>query len=405
MNIRRMVKEFVTGERTSKEEEENENKYRFVLPDLSSIPGASLASESGSPISPAKLADLLNQFGFKGAVVDIATGPTVTLYRIEPHGNQSMKTLSRFLPDIALRLGAESARFLGQLPGEKYIGIEITNTRRGSVGLLDMFSEPSWDNYQIPVSLGVGAQGDPVSFDLADAPHLLVAGQTGSGKSVFINSFIASILATRLPYEVNFCMIDPKEVELSPYQDIAHNLLPVAVNAESAGIVLQTMLYVMEQRYARMAKCGLTNFDDLNARIKRVNRSSGIQRIVVIIDEFADLIMINPHLEQPIIRLAQKARAAGIHLILATQRPVVKVVTGLIKANIPARLAFRTSSAIDSRVILDEKGAEKLLGSGDLLYKSSDFPSPIRAQAPFAPREQIQPLIEYWRGSDCKIEL
>tara|TARA_Y100000593_G_scaffold93709_1_gene189638 strand:- start:1978 stop:3168 length:1191 start_codon:yes stop_codon:yes gene_type:complete len=396
-----MVKEFVTGKKTK----EDKVTYKYKLPDINILESGEGTPENGSPISPAELADLLNQFGFNGAVTDIATGPTVTLYRIEPYGNQSMKPLARFLPDIALRLGAESARFLGQLPGEKYIGLEITNTERGSVSLEDVIFDPDLQQHALPVSLGVGAQGTPVHFDLAQAPHLLVAGQTGSGKSVFLHSLISGLMASRTPYQAMFCMIDPKQVELSPYQDIAHNLLPVAVQASSAGVVLQTMLYVMERRYRKMAALGCSDFAEMNRLIHKGFGPPGIQRIVVIIDEFADLVMMNPHLEDPIIRLAQKARAAGIHLILATQRPVVKVVTGLIKANIPARLAFRTSSAIDSRVILDEKGAEKLLGAGDLLFKSSLVPAPLRSQAPFTRKSQMNSLINYWRSNDCQEEL
>ena len=398
MNIRQLVKEFVTGKKTKKEAVSD---FRYRVPSQS-ILGEPRDSSRDSDTSPAELANLLNQFGFNGNVEDVQVGPTVTLYKIRPYGAQSMKPLARFLPDIALRLGAESARFLGQLPGESLIGLEISNKSRGSVELPGLIHDSNMSNYRVPVSLGIGAQGDPLHFDLADAPHLLVAGQTGSGKSVFMHSLISGILATRTPYDVMFCMIDPKEVELSIYQDIAHNLLPVAIKPSSAGVVLQSMIYMMEKRYAIMAEAGARDLDELNRILRDDLGDYGLTRVVVVIDEFADLIMLDPQLETPIIRLAQKARAAGIHLILATQRPVVKIVTGLIKANIPARLAFRTSSAIDSRVILDEKGAEKLLGAGDLLFKSSDFPAPVRSQAPFTGKAQMNALIEYWRTDACK---
>ena len=404
MNIRQMVKEFVTGKKTSKEEIREEESFEFITPSPSLL-GGPMETNQDSDTSPAELANLLNQFGFNGTVEDVRVGPTVTLYRIRPFGSQSMKPLARFLPDIALRLGAESARFLGQLPGETVVGLEISNRDRGSVNLRDVIYESEISNYSIPVSLGVGAQGDPIYFDLAKAPHLLVAGATGAGNSVFLQSMISGVLARKTPYEVMFCMIDPKEVELSTYRSIPHNLLSVATDPSRAGIVLQSMIWLMEKRYRLMAEMGAQSFEELNRIAEDRYNDYGFSRVVVLIDEFADLIMLDPQLETPIIRLAQKARAAGIHLVLATQRPVVKVVTGLIKANIPARLAFRTSSAIDSRVILDEKGAEKLLGSGDLLFKSSQFPEPVRSQAPMTDKRDIEKLVAYWTSDACKQQL
>jgi len=403
MNFLERITEFFTGNKTT----ERKNPRWWYLPDFDIIDDDPVDNDGHSYHSPAELANLLGQFGFHGSVEGISHGPTVTLYKVKPFGNQSMKPLERFLPDIALRLGAESARFLGQIPGEKHIGLEITNTKRSFVNISQFSSQlrNARHHCDIPIPLGVNSKGACDIIDLAECPHLLIAGQTGSGKSEFLHSIMASILMNNWPSDVKLCLIDPKQVELARYKNLPHNLLdrmPLAVSPYHAGLVLQTMLYEMEQRYSDMAGYGVSNFKELRSRMECIYEPPGLFRIIVVIDEFADLIMMNPHLEGPIIRLAQKARAAGIHLILSTQRPVVKVVTGLIKANIPARVAFRTTSAIDSRVILDEKGAEKLLGAGDLLFRDSSHPIPIRAQAPLTLPWQSRKLIKYWESEECR---
>lgn len=403
MNFLERITEFFTGNKTT----QRKHPRWWYTPSLNIINNDAVDNDEHSYHSPAELANLLGQFGFNGSVEGISHGPTVTLYKVKPFGNQTMKPLERFLPDIALRLGAESARFLGQIPGEKHIGLEITNTKRSFVNISQVISQVhnARSHYDIPIPLGINSQGDFELTDLAKCPHLLIAGQTGSGKSEFLHSIMSSLLMIRAPSEIGLCLIDPKQVELARYKNLPHNLLdkmPLAVSPYHAGLVLQTMLYEMEQRYSEMASYGVSSFDELRSRMECIYEPPGLFRIIVVIDEFADLIMMNPHLEGPIIRLAQKARAAGIHLILSTQRPVVKVVTGMIKANIPARVAFRTTSAIDSRVILDEKGAEKLLGAGDMLFKDSSHPIPIRAQAPLTLPAQSRKLIKYWSSEECR---
>lgn len=403
MNFLERITEFFTGNKTT----QRKNPRWWYTPDTNIINDDTVDHDGHSYHSPAELANLLGQFGFHGSVEGISHGPTVTLYKVKPFGNQTMKPLERFLPDIALRLGAESARFLGQIPGEKHIGLEITNTKRSFVNISHVISQVhnARSYCDIPIPLGINSQGDFELVDLAKCPHLLIAGQTGSGKSEFLHSIMSSLLMIRAPSEVRLCLIDPKQVELARYENIPHNLLdkmPLAVSPHHAGLVLQTMLNEMEQRYSDMADWGVSNFEELRSRLEYTYEPPAIFRIVVVIDEFADLIMMNPHLEGPIVRLAQKARAAGIHLILSTQRPVVKVVTGMIKANIPARVAFRTTSAIDSRVILDEKGAEKLLGAGDLMFRDSSNPIPIRAQAPLTLPWQSRKIIKHWNSEECR---
>ncbi|WP_241209380.1 DNA translocase FtsK, partial [Streptococcus sp. DD11] len=310
--------------------------------------------------------------------------------------------ISNLADDLALALAAKDVRIEAPIPGKSLVGIEVPNSEIATVSFRELWEQSKTDAKKLlEIPLGKAVNGSVRSFDLARMPHLLVAGSTGSGKSVAVNGIIASILMKARPDEVKFMMVDPKMVELSVYNDIPHLLIPVVTNPRKASRALQKVVDEMENRYELFSKVGARNIAGYNAKVAEYNAQSEYKQIplpliVVIVDELADLMMVaSKEVEDAIIRLGQKARAAGIHMILATQRPSVDVISGLIKANVPSRIAFAVSSGTDSRTILDENGAEKLLGRGDMLFKPIDENHPVRLQGSFISDEDVERIVAF----------
>ncbi|MDS2577458.1 DNA translocase FtsK, partial [Streptococcus pneumoniae] len=310
--------------------------------------------------------------------------------------------ISNLSDDLALALAAKDVRIEAPIPGKSLIGIEVPNSDITTVSFRELWeqSQTKAENF-LEIPLGKAVNGTARAFDLSKMPHLLVAGSTGSGKSVAVNGIIASILMKARPDQVKFMMVDPKMVELSVYNDIPHLLIPVVTNPRKASKALQKVVDEMESRYELFAKVGVRNIAGFNAKVEEFNSQSEYKQIplpliVVIVDELADLMMVaSKEVEDAIIRLGQKARAAGIHMILATQRPSVDVISGLIKANVPSRVAFAVSSGTDSRTILDENGAEKLLGRGDMLFKPIDENHPVRLQSSFISDDDVERIVNF----------
>lgn len=341
----------------------------------------------------------LAKFGFPCDITATEVGPSSTLYHVRPIGLGTIKELLSILPDVGLRLGVYGIKSVGHMPGSDNIGVEIEHGETPEITMSNIIG--TMVGQQIPVPIGIQPNGKAMSIDLAKAPHMLVAGSTGTGKSVFINSLIASTLALRDPDQVQFVMIDPKMVEFQRYRGLPHMLMDLLVDVDQAVEALHVLERFMDDRFMELAGAGFQDIVSFNQDLQQRGSSAApLNRIVIVIDEFADLIMQNKHVERPIVRIAQKARAAGIHLVLGTQRPVVKVVTGLIKANVPTRVSFRVPSVVDSRVVLDEKGAEKLGGPGDLLIKGSGILNAQRAQAPYIDTASIDRLVNHWRPQD-----
>lgn len=308
-----------------------------------------------------------------GNVVAVQPGPVVTQFELEPAPGTKVNRIVALQDDLARSMAAISVRVAGNIPGKNVIGIEIPNHEREMVVLHQVLASPAFANKRLMLPLGMGfdISGHPVVSDLAKMPHLLVAGTTGSGKSVAVNAMICSMLMARTPEELRMILVDPKMLELSVYDDIPHLLVPVVTNPNKAAKALAWAVYEMERRYQLMSDAKVRNIDGYNKSVEHDESSERLPMIVIVIDELADLMMVaGKEVEQAICRIAQKARAAGLHLILATQRPSVDVITGLIKANLPSRLSFQVSSKIDSRTILDQMGAEQLLGHGDSLFLS-----------------------------------
>ena len=306
--------------------------------------------------------------------------------------------------DLQLALGARSIRVEAPVPGKGYVGVEVPNAESTLVSLRDVMDSPSFSKHKTPlaIALGQSVSGAPISADLSTMPHLLIAGTTGSGKSVCVNSIIASIISKHTPDEVKFIMVDPKRVELTGYNGIPHLVAPVVVELERIVGVLKWVTREMDTRYKQFSESGSRNIEDFNKN-RDPNTTEQMPYMVVIIDELADLMMLAPEeTERTITRIAALARATGIHLVIATQRPSVDVVTGLIKANFPARIAFAVAGSVDSRVILDQPGAERLLGKGDMLYLSGDSPAPLRLQGVFVSDMEINNIVRYWKMQGLK---
>lgn len=361
-----------------------------------SILGIPATLDLTPPIPPLALEVTLAQFGFNAEVIATHCGPTSTLFELRPIGSSSIKSLKATLLDVSIRLGTHGLHYKGPIPGSPAIGIEVTHDKPTTVPLASLANQLAGKS--IPIPLGIGHDGKPIVLDLIQAPHILVAGTTGSGKSVFINSFIASCLINNTPDDIQFVLIDPKMVEFQKYKGIPHLLMDVITDVNSAVEALYVMERYMDDRFNTIAQAKCANIEEYNSNVP--HGEAPLNRIVIVIDEFADLIMQNSLVETPVVRIAQKARAAGMHLVIATQRPVVKVVTGLIKANISTRISFRVPSGIDSRVILDQKGAETLRGQGDLMALTHTSSSPIRAQAPILQNEHLKKLLAHWRPQD-----
>ncbi|MGE5557982.1 MAG: DNA translocase FtsK 4TM domain-containing protein [Bacillota bacterium] len=344
----------------------------------------------------AKLIATLNNFGIQAKILDIHYGPVITRYDLQPAPGIKVSRIVNLADDLALALAAKGLRIEAPIPGKAAVGIEVPNTTSELVPFSELWHYSGYRNSQdgLPVVLGKDIAGGIVMADLAQMPHLLIAGTTGSGKSVCINTIICSLLGKCSPDKVRFIMIDPKMVELASYNNIPHLLTPVVKDAQRAAWVLKWIVKQMEERYNALADKGARDIERYN---KMAGSNDRINYIVIIIDELADLMMAAPdEVEDSICRLAQMARSVGIHLVVATQRPSVDVITGLIKANIPTRIAFAVSSQVDSRTILDSVGAEKLLGRGDMLFSPVGSLKPIRMQGALITENQIDAIVKYW---------
>jgi DNA segregation ATPase FtsK/SpoIIIE, S-DNA-T family len=351
----------------------------------------------------------LESFGAPATVVEISQGPTITQYGVEPmfieqrSGKRTkvkVGKIASLADDLALALAARSIRIQAPVPGKGYVGIEVPNISKAMVSLRDVMEANEFQRIGSALRIGLGQNvaGQPIATDLAAMPHLLIAGTTGSGKSVCVNGIIACLLLQNTPDELKVVMVDPKRVELTSYNGIPHLVAPVVVDLERVVGTLQWAMREMDNRYQRFSGMGARNILDYNSKAPQKGEEK-LPYIVIVIDELADLMMMSPEdTERGITRLAQMARATGIHMIIATQRPSVDVVTGLIKANFPARIAFAVASSTDSRVILDSTGAERLLGQGDMLFQSPDAAAPVRMQGCFVSDRELERIIDYWRG-------
>lgn len=396
-----------------------------TLPPISILDPAEKKKVNYSPESLAGVGHLLEiklkEFGVEVSVDSIHPGPVITRYEIQPAAGVKVSRIANLAKDLARSLAVTSVRVVEVIPGKTTVGIEIPNEDRQIVRFSEVLSSPQYDEAKSPVTMALGHDigGKPVITDLAKMPHLLVAGTTGSGKSVGVNAMILSILFKSGPEDAKLIMIDPKMLELSIYEGIPHLLCPVVTDMKDAANALRWSVAEMERRYKLMAAMGVRNLAGFNRKIKDAEEAGEpiydpmfkresmddvppllktLPTIVVVVDEFADMMMIvGKKVEELIARIAQKARAAGIHLILATQRPSVDVITGLIKANIPTRMAFQVSSKIDSRTIIDQGGAEQLLGHGDMLYMPPGTSLPIRVHGAFVSDEEVHRVVEAWK--------
>ena len=351
------------------------------------------------------LGETLANFKVKASILNACHGPAVTRYEVKPAPGVKVSKITGLADDIALNMAATAVR-IEQIPGKAAIGIEVPNRELESVQLREVLENPAFAAAKSKLTVGLGKDigGQAIFADLAKLAHLLVAGATGSGKSVCINTLITSVLFKAKPTEVKFILIDPKMVELSVYNDIPHLMVPVVTDAKKAASVLNWAVQEMEKRYGLIAQVGVRNMEGYN-KLFADEPEQQLPSIVIIIDELADLMMVAPHdVEDAICRIAQKARAAGIYLVLATQRPSVNVITGVIKANIPSRISFAVTSQIDSRTILDASGAEKLLGKGDMLFKPQEANKPTRIQGAFVSDKEVEMLTEYIKSQGHKLE-
>ena len=375
-----------------------ENNYEFPSFDLLGKPKAGeVFDKKAIHATAVKLQKTLASFGVEAKVTNITKGPTVTRYELTPSTGVKVSKIVNLSDDIALNLAAKSIRIEAPIPGKAAVGIEVPNTAAESVFLREVIESDEFQNHKskLAFSLGKDAAGDIVVGDIAKMPHTLIAGSTGSGKSVCINSLIVSILYKAKPSEVKMILIDPKMVELSGYNGIPHLLIPVVTDPKKAAGALNLAVQEMVNRYKLFADKGVKDIKGYNAVMQKEEDGAKLPQIVIIVDELADLMMVAPNdVEDAICRLAQMARAAGMHLVIATQRPSVDVITGIIKANIPSRIAFTVSSQVDSRTILDMAGAEKLLGKGDMLYFPVGETKPHRIQGAFISEKEIENIVE-----------
>ena len=345
----------------------------------------------------AQLVEALSHFGVQAKIVGTVAGPHITRYELRLAPGIKVSKVAQLKDDLAYALAATDIRILAPIPGKTAVGVEVPNMRRRIVHLGDVYDAPPEDASPMYVWLGKDVAGRAVGADLARMPHLLVAGTTGSGKSGCINAMLSSILLRATPHEVRLVLVDPKQVELNHYDSIPHLLTPVITSPRMASNALQNLVREMEQRYGLMSLARTRSLPELN-RAREERDEPPLPYVVCVIDELADLMMVAPaDVEDAVIRLAQKARAVGIHLVLATQSPRVDVITGMIKANVPSRIAFAVSSQTDSRVILDQNGAESLLGQGDMLYSPVGTSRLQRIQGAYIDEAQIAELTEHWR--------
>lgn len=373
--------------------------YFFPPLELLKEPKPAATGESGLiENNVRKLEETLHSFSVSAKVINVSQGPTVTRYEIQPAQGVKVSRIVNLADDIALNLAAAGIRMEAPIPGKSAIGIEVPNREAGSVMLREVIDSPEFQRSSTKLSFGLGKDitGRVLVTDIAKMPHLLIAGATGSGKSVCINTLIVSLLYKAKPEEVRLLMIDPKVVELSIYNGIPHLLIPVVTDAKKAAGALNWAVQEMNDRYKLFAAAGVRDLKGYNQAVEEKGDTPKLPQIVIIVDELADLMMVaSSEVEDAICRLAQMARAAGLHLIIATQRPSVDVITGLIKANVPSRIAFNVSSGTDSRTIIDMNGAEKLLGKGDMLFYPVGYPKPVRIQGAFISDHEVENIVEY----------
>ena len=394
------------SEQISSPDTETAGKAAYILPKVTHILSKHVKKENGSLDQEIEenahtLQQTLESFHVNAKVISACHGPAVTRYDLEPAPGVKVSKITNLAEDIALQLATTSVR-IEPVPGKAAIGIEIPNRILESVQLRDVLENPAFQEAKskLTVGLGMDISGQAIFADIGKMPHLLVAGATGSGKSVCINTLISSILFKAAPDEVKFILIDPKMVELSNYNGIPHLMVPVVTDPKKASSVLNWAVQEMEKRYAVFASHSVRDIKSFNRRYVEEK----MPFIVIVIDELADLMMVSPRdVEDSICRILQKARAAGIHMILATQRPSVNVITGIIKANLPSRISFAVSSQVDSRTILDRGGAETLLGKGDMLFSPQGAPKPIRVQGAFISDEEVEMLLDYIRSQGQEV--
>ena len=394
-------------------EQEKQPQKPYVFPPISYLKRTD-NSKNGNGMAQLKetamrLQQTLSTFGVKVTITDISQGPSVTRYELQPEQGVKVSKIVGLADDIKLNLAATDIRMEAPIPGKAAIGIEVPNKENSSVGLRDLLESKEYKEFPSKLSFAVGKDiaGKVVVADIAKMPHMLIAGSTGSGKSVCINTLIMSLLYKATPDEVKLIMIDPKVVELSVYNGIPHLLIPVVTDPKKAAAALHWGVAEMTDRYQKFADFNVRDLKGYNAEVERriaagdADAPKKMPQIVIIVDELADLMMVAPgEVEESICRLAQLARAAGIHLIIATQRPSVDVITGLIKANMPSRVAFAVSSGVDSRTILDMNGAEKLLGKGDMLFYPQGYPKPARIQGAFVSDEEVGNIVDFLKNQN-----
>ena len=389
-------------------EEKVKENVDYILPPLDLLVGSKNKGKIDSTEFITRnnkiLEQVFNDFGISGRVKEVHVGPTVTQYEIEIKAGTKVNKILSINREIALALAAKDVRIQAPIPGKSTIGIEIPNPKTSEVKMKDILAgiPKKLDNSKLLAPLGLDIMGNIQYFEINKAPHMLIAGATGSGKSVCINNIITSILMRAKPNEVKMILVDPKKVELNCYEGVPHLMRPVVTDPKKASVALQKVCSIMEDRYEMFANSGTRNITSYNEYVeKNKARKPELEKlpyILVIIDELADLMMVaSKEVEESIMRITQLARAAGIHLIVATQRPSTDVITGLIKSNIPTRISFMVSSFVDSRTILDMGGAEKLLGKGDMLFLPPGEPSPIRIQGSFVSDEEIERVVEFVR--------
>ncbi|MEZ0535732.1 DNA translocase FtsK [Caldicellulosiruptoraceae bacterium PP1] len=376
--------------------------YKYPLIDFLKKPSDSnIISKKEINDNVRKLEETLKSFGIEAVVTEVSIGPTITRYELQPGQGVKVSRIVNLSDDIALSLAAASVRIEAPIPNKSAIGIEIPNKEPRSVFIRELLEDQGFfsSTNKIPFTIGKDIAGSPIIGDISKMPHLLIAGATGSGKSVCINSLIISILYRCHPNDVKLILVDPKVVELSVYNGVPHLLIPVVTDAKKAANALNWAVGEMNSRYKMFAQAGVRDIIGYNKLCEK-NGTQKLPYVVIVIDELADLMMVSPtEVEDSICRLAQMARAAGMHLVVATQRPSVDVITGVIKANIPSRIAFAVSSQVDSRTILDSSGAEKLLGRGDMLYLPMGINKPIRVQGCFVSDQEVERVVEYLKSN------
>ena len=378
--------------------------YEYPPVELLSKPGKKTLKGGAKALTDTatKLQKTLYSFGVSAKVENVSVGPAITRYELKPAEGVRVSKIANLADDIALNLAAETIRIEAPIPGKQAVGIEVPNHEKEAVHLREVLDSDKFRNSdsKLTIALGKDVAGEIELADISKMPHVLIAGSTGSGKSVCINTIITSIVYHAKPSEVKFVMVDPKVVELSVYNGIPHLLIPVVTDPRKAAGALAWAVQEMDNRYNLFAQKGVRDLKGYNKAIEKEEGTGKLPQIVIIIDELADLMMVAKNdVEDAICRLAQKARAAGMHLVIATQRPSVDVITGLIKANIPSRIAFAVSSQVDSRTILDSIGAEKLLGKGDMLYFPAGAPKPSRVQGAFVSDDEVEKIVDFIKSN------